>query len=134
MSFIAIYGYYRDHDQYVEEVLHLDAETATDAVDEAIMVFAAEEFEDLPSPEALESLQVYECADPSTVVDVDRVQALHATRQARWKVSKEEWNRTAEQLRDELGHWRTLHRRGNCPQEQVTLLEDRLAAHLNSRP
>lgn len=45
-----------------------------------------------------------------------------------------EWEETYERLRDELGHWRIMLARGLAPREQVTVLEDRLTAHLCSKP
>ena len=44
------------------------------------------------------------------------------------------WTEQYEQLRDEVGHWRHLHSRGQAPHAQVALLEDRLAAHIAAKP
>lgn len=44
------------------------------------------------------------------------------------------WTEQYELLRDEVGHWRHLHARGQAPHAQVALLEDRLSAHLAAKP
>lgn len=49
---------------------------------------------------------------------------------ANWAAWEEEYDR----LRDELGHWRVLLRRGECARSQVTVLEDRLRAHERTAP
>lgn len=65
--------------------------------------------------------------DPdNTVYEIRRVPAADS------KPLDPDWVRTYEDLRDELGHWRTLHRRDACPQAQVSLAKDRLEGHIAS--
>lgn len=69
-----------------------------------------------------------------TPVEIEQVMGLALAAKARRQETADAWQRTYEELRDELGHWRTLHARGQCPKAQVTVQEDRLQAHLTAKP
>jgi hypothetical protein len=76
---------------------------------------------------------VYEVADEHSI-DLDRLSEVVTTAKEQRENALATWTLQHEVLRDELGHWRTLAARGQAPSSQVTLLEDRLRAHIAARP
>lgn len=110
--------------------------TLEDALDEGLraLVAAASDDEALfPSFDEVHEAQVVAVHDSRTV-DLEQCQAMYDAARSRHEEARRAWEEQYNTLRDELGHWRTLHRRGAAPSAQVTLLEDRLSAHLAHRP
>lgn len=119
----------------------LDASSMEEAVEEAQRRLVAGRHPDEFDFDAIPEYDFSDCIAAQAVVcgetadiDLEHVSRLSdALFQRRMKAEKD-WNTEFERLRDELGHWRTLHARGQCPSAQVSMLEDRLQAHKNARP
>jgi hypothetical protein len=120
----------------------LEATSMEEAVEEAQRLLVATQH-----PYAFEGLSVIpeydidECCTARVVeggevadVDLAHVARLGEAMFQRHLQAQADWNAELERLRDELGHWRTLHARGAAPAAQVKMLEDRLQAHKNARP
>lgn len=119
----------------------LDASSTEEAVEEAQRLLVAGrhphefDFDVTPEygPNDCHTAQVVaggEVAD----IDLEHVSRLSDALLQRRMKAEADWSTEFERLRDELGHWRTLHARGAAPSAQVSMLEDRLQAHKNARP
>lgn len=81
----------------------------------------------------IESVYLVEAARDA-MLDLDALKAEHDALLRRKEEDRRVWEQQYEEMRDELGHWRTLLKRGQCASAQVAVLEDRLKGHLAAKP
>lgn len=120
----------------MDEVAYmLDASSMDDAMAEAmdLLVEAEVDGRDALNTRDLDQALVMESSNAQHI-DLDAVAALADAARARTADAHAVWVTQIEELRDELGHWRTLFKRGKCPKAQVTLFEDRLTALVAAQP
>ena len=132
MSFHLTAKYATEHGEELDLIVELDALIAEDAIEEAASMLAAE-YDGMPALSAIRMADVFDCRE-WFAVDLNHVRAQVEAKLQRQKDSLAEWERQYEEIRDELGHRRTLLRRNACPQAHVTIMEDRLKGHLAARP
>ena len=128
-------SYYLTGDFHDREILiSLEATSLDAAMDEATHRLVENAFiMDAPCFESLHEARVIEVSDERPV-DWKECESLYMVAEIRRREQQAVWDKAYESIRDELGHWRTLHARGQCPHEQVSLMEDRLQAHLATKP
>lgn len=128
-------SYYLTGGFYEEEILiPLEATSMDAALDEATHRLVENAFLDGAACfETLREARVIEVSDERPI-DWKECESLYLVADVRKREQQAAWDKAYESIRDELGHWRTLHARGQCPHEQVSLMEDRLQAHLATKP
>lgn len=123
-----------DDDQPFPWVIDLMATDADAADAEAIEFLAQGEVDEEPwGADATITARIV-CTNHEQTVSIAQAEQLAAAGKKARITQNEAWQTAYEKIRDELGHWRTMHERGQCPHAQVVLMEDRLKAHLAARP
>lgn len=115
--------------------LSLESDTLEEATHEAkmLMVEAAIEHDAEYDYRNFDDLTVVEVSAESEI-DKDDCDDIYDSLEHRKADAMAAWTEQYESLRDEVGHWRHLHSRGQAPHAQVAVLEDRLTAHLAAKP
>jgi hypothetical protein len=114
----------------------LNSSSLEDAISEGHHALVEAAFDDespFPSFQDVDEAQVVAIGERAEL-NLDQCRSMYEVHKARRADSQGEWEQRYEELRDEVGHWRTLHRRGQAPAAQVSLLEDRLHAHIAAKP